>query len=32
MKVFQSKNGVSLTAYQGDAMTLPAFDRPLIKC
>lgn len=26
MKVFQSKNGVSLTAYQGDAMTLLAFD------
>jgi phosphatidylserine/phosphatidylglycerophosphate/cardiolipin synthase-like enzyme len=26
MKVFQSKNGVSLTAYQGDALTLLAFD------
>lgn len=26
MKVFQSKNGVGLTAYQGDAMTLLAFD------
>jgi hypothetical protein len=26
MKAFQSKNGVSVTAYQGDAMTLLAFD------
>ncbi|MBW4888755.1 hypothetical protein KXQ82_03480 [Mucilaginibacter sp. HMF5004] len=26
MKVFQSKNGVCLTAYQGDAMTLLGFD------
>jgi hypothetical protein len=26
MKVFQAKNGVSVTAYQGDAMTLLGFD------